>query len=615
MDDTLRRSCGETREITIGVEMRFWKPLHATDDGNPLRGSLYGYVAKIKERSVGKMRRKLPIGIDGFEKIRTNDFYYADKTLFIKQLLQNWGEVNLFTRPRRFGKTLNMSMLKCFFEIGGDPALFEGLKIAQEKELCEKYMGKFPVISISLKSVDGLSYEAAVTALRRAIGNEACRFSFLTESERLGQNDKELYMGLTAVKDGKYLMTDGVLTDSLKTLSLLLEKHYGQKAILLIDEYDVPLDKAFQAGYYDEMVSLIRNLLGNALKTNDSLYFAVLTGCLRISKESIFTGLNNPKVHTVSDVRYDEYFGFTNADVDELLEFYGLSAYKDTIKDWYDGYRFGDTDVYCPWDVINYCDELLADPSAEPENYWANTSGNDLIRRLLKKANQSTRNDVEQLINGGTIIKPIRQELTYREVEDSIDNIWSVLYSTGYLTCRRRVPGKKMELVLPNWEVRELFIELVKDWFEETTQADSGRISRFCAAFPAGDTDTIQEMLGDYLWDSISVRDTAVRRNMKENFYHGMLLGLLQNQDSWLVKSNAETGEGYSDISIQTPDRVGIVIELKYADDGNLEKACAEALGQIEEKKYAESLKRWGTKKILKYGIAFYEKECMVVMA
>ena len=561
------------------------------------------------------MRRKLPIGIDGFEKIRTNDFYYADKTLFIKELLQNWGEVNLFTRPRRFGKTLNMSMLKCFFEIGGDPALFEGLKIAQEKELCEKYMGKFPVISISLKSVDGLSYEAAVTALRRAIGNEACRFDFLTESERLGQNDKELYMGLTAVKDGKYLMTDGVLTDSLKTLSLLLEKHYGQKAILLIDEYDVPLDKAFQAGYYDEMVSLIRNLLGNALKTNDSLYFAVLTGCLRISKESIFTGLNNPKVHTISDVRYDEYFGFTNADVDELLEFYGLSAYKDTIKDWYDGYRFGDTDVYCPWDVINYCDELLADPSAEPENYWANTSGNDLIRRLLKKANQSTRNDVEQLINGGTIIKPIRQELTYREVEDSIDNIWSVLYSTGYLTCRRRVPGKKMELVLPNWEVRELFIELVKDWFEETTQADSGRISRFCEAFPSGDTDTIQKMLGDYLWDSISVRDTAVRRNMKENFYHGMLLGLLQNQDSWLVKSNAETGEGYSDISIQTPDRVGIVIELKYADDGNLEKACAEALGQIEEKKYAESLKRWGTKKILKYGIAFYEKECMVVMA
>ncbi len=586
------------QKITTDAEAQFWNCS----------------IPPMMERSVGKVRKKLPIGIDGFEKIRTNDFYYADKTLFIKELLQNWGEVNLFTRPRRFGKSLNMSMLKCFFEIGSNPALFEGLEILQEKELCEKYMGKFPVISISLKSVDGLNYEAAVTALRRAIGNEACRFDFLTESERLSQNDKELYMGLTTVKDGKYLMTDDVLTDSLKTLSLLLEKHYAQKTILLIDEYDVPLDKAFQVGYYDEMVSLIRNLLGNVLKTNDSLYFAVLTGCLRISKESIFTGMNNPKVHTISDVRYDEYFGFTNADVDALLDFYGLSAYKDVIRDWYDGYRFGDTDVYCPWDVINYCDELLADPSAEPENYWANTSGNDLILRLLKKANQTTRNDVEQLINGETITKTIRQELTYREVEESIDNIWSVLYSTGYLTCRRRVPGKKMELALPNREVMELFIELVKDWFEEMTQADSVRINRFCAAFPAGDMDVIQEMLSDYLWDSISVRDTAVRRNMKENFYHGMLLGLLRSQGSWLVKSNAETGEGYSDISIQTPDRIGIVIELKYADDGNLENACEEALGQIEEKKYAEGLKRRGTKKIIKYGIAFWEKECMVMM-
>ena len=570
------------------------------------------------ERSVGKVRKKLPIGIENFEEFSVEDFYYVDKTLFIKELLQNWGKVNLFTRPRRFGKSLNMSMLKCFFEIGRDTALFEGLKIAQEKELCEKYLGKFPVISISLKSVWGLTYKAALAALKNIIGKEAMRFQFLRESAHLSDAEKDSYQRLIKIgttSESIYDMTDAALIDSLKTLSQLLEKHYGQKGILLIDEYDVPLDKAFQNGYYDEMVNLIRSLFDNGMKTNDSLYFAVLTGCLRISKESIFTGLNNPKVHTISDVRYDEYFGFTNADVDELLEFYGLSAYKDTIKDWYDGYRFGDRDVYCPWDVINYCDELLADPGAEPENYWANTSGNDLIRRLLKKANQSTRNDVEQLINGGTIIKSIRQELTCREVEDSIDNIWSVLYSTGYLTCRRRVPGKKMELALPNREVRELFIELVKDWFEETTRADSGRVSRFCEAFPAGDTDMIQRMLGDYLWDSISVRDTAVRKNMKENFYHGMLLGFLQNQDSWLVKSNAETGEGYSDISIQTPDRVGIVIELKYADDGNLEKACAEALEQIEEKKYAQGLKRWGTKKILKYGIAFYEKECMVVMA
>ena len=402
---------------------------------------------------------------------------------------------------------------------------------------------------------------------------------------------------------------------SLQTLSLLLEKHYGQKVILLIDEYDVPLDKAFQAGYYDEMVSLIRNLFGNALKTNDSLYFAVLTGCLRISKESIFTGLNNLNVMTISDPYFCDSFGFTEDEVTELLNDYGLSEYLDTVREWYDGYQFGDTLVYCPWDVLKYVQILLRDKTAEPENYWANTSGNDLIRRLLKKASQTTRNDIECLINGETITKTISQELTYRDIEDSIDNIWSVLYSTGYLTCRRRVPGKKMELALPNREVRELFIELVKDWFEETTQADSGRINRFCAAFPAGDTETIQEMLGDYLWDSISVRDTAVRRNMKENFYHGMLLGLLQNQDSWLVKSNAETGEGYSDISIQTPERVGIVIELKYADDGNLEKACGEALKQIEEKKYAEGLKRRSMKKIIRYGIAFYGKECMVAMA
>ena len=564
------------------------------------------------------MRKKLPIGIENFEEFFSEDFYYVDKTLFIKELLQNWGKVNLFTRPRRFGKTLNMSMLKCFFETGKDPALFEGLKIMQEKDLCEKYMGKFPVISISLKSVDGLNFESASVALRTVIGNEAGRFRFLRNSDRLTDDEKEAYAQLTEVgssQGGVYTMTGKMAEASLQTLSQLLEKHFGQKVILLIDEYDVPLDKAFQAGYYDEMVSLIRNLLGNALKTNDSLYFAVLTGCLRISKESIFTGLNNLNVMTVSDPYFCDGFGFTEDEVTELLNYYGLEEFHDTVRDWYDGYQIGNISVYCPWDVIKYAQILLKDKEAEPENYWANTSGNDLIRRLLKKANQSTKNDVERLINGETITKTIRQELTYREVEDSIDNIWSVLYSTGYLTCRRRMPGKKMELTLPNREVRELFIELVKDWFEETTQADSGRISRFCAAFSAGDTDTIQDMLDDYLWDSISVRDTAVRINMKENFYHGMLLGLLQNQDSWLVKSNAETGEGYSDISIQTPERTGIVIELKYADDGNLEKACGEALKQIEEKKYAEGLKRRGAKKIIKYGIAFYEKECMVMTA
>lgn len=564
------------------------------------------------------MRKKLPIGIDGFEKIRSNDFYYIDKTMFIKELLQNWGEVNLFTRPRRFGKSLNISMLKSFFEIGNDPTLFEGLKIAEERELCEKYMGKFPVISINLKSVDGLNFQTALVALKTVIGNEATGFRFLLESPFLDEKDRTAYERLINVdsqSEASYAMSNATLIDSLNTLSRLLKQHYGQSVILLIDEYDVPLDKAFQSGYYDEMVNLIRNLLGNALKTNDSLYFAVLTGCLRISKESIFTGLNNLKIHTISDVRYDEYFGFTDADVDEILRFYGLTSYKDVIREWYDGYRFGKVDVYCPWDVINYCDFLLADPEAEPENYWANTSGNDLVRRLLGRSDQTTRNEIEQLIGGGTITKTLRQELTCRDVEDSIDNVWSVLYSTGYLTCKERLNGKQVKLALPNREVRELFIDLVKEWFQETTLADSARIHRFCAAFPAEDVSTIQDMLHDYLWDSISVRDTAVRMNRKENFYHGMVLGLLQSQGSWRVQSNDETGTGYSDISISTRERTGIVIEIKYANDGNLDGACAEALKQIEDRNYAEGLRHRGMKKIIKYGMAFYKKECMVVKA
>ena len=566
------------------------------------------------------MRKKLPIGIENFGEFSAENFYYVDKTLFIKELLQNWGKVNLFTRPRRFGKSLNMSMLKCFFEVGCDPALFEGLKIGRERELCEAYMGKFPVISVSLKSVAGRSFESASVALRTVIGDEARRFDFLKSSPGLSEDEKKAYAQLTetgSAQGGVYAMTEGVAAASLKTLSRLLEKHYGQKVILLIDEYDVPLDKAFQAGYYDEMVSLLRNLLGNAMKTNDSLYFAVLTGCLRISRESIFTGLNNLKVHTISDVRYDEYFGFTNEDVDELLEFYGLSSCKDMIRNWYDGYRFGDTDVYCPWDVINYCDELLAAPDIPPKNYWANTSGNDLILRMLKNADLTTKNEVEELLNGGRVTKRIRQELTYREIDNSIENVWSVLYATGYLTGRHveQEDADIFQLWLPNGEIRKLFYELVEDWFREATRSDTSRISRFCAAFPAGDVSAIQQMLNDYLWDSISVRDTAVRRNRQENFYHGMLLGLLRSQDSWLIRSNAETGEGYSDISIQTPERLGIVVELKYANDGKLETACGEALKQIEEKKYAEGLKRGGMKKIICYGIAFREKECMVVMA
>ncbi len=561
------------------------------------------------------MRKKLPVGIENFEEFQAENFYYIDKTMFIAELLQNWGKVNLFTRPRRFGKSLNMSMLKCFFEIGSDPKLFGGLQIAQERELCEKYMGRFPVISISLKSVDGMNLEAASAALRTVIGNEAGRFRFLRESSALDDEDKNAYKRLINVEMDSYAsysMSDSTLRDSLKTLSQLLNKHYHRKVILLIDEYDVPLDKAFQGGYYDEMVSLIRNMLGNVLKTNDSLYFAVLTGCLRISKESIFTGLNNLNVMTVSDPYFCSSFGFTEQEVLKLLQYYGVEEFLDTIRSWYDGYQFGDTSVYCPWDVIKYVQILLRDREAEPENYWANTSGNDLVRRLLGKSDQTARDEIERLINGETVVKEIRQELTYRDIEESVDNIWSVLYSTGYLTWRGRLPGKRMELSLPNREIRELFIDLVKDWFRERTLTDFDRIHRFCAAFPAGDAALIQDMLHDYLWDSISVRDTAVRRNMKENFYHGMVLGLLRSQGNWLIQSNAETGEGYSDISVCTPDRTGIVIELKYAEGGSLEASCEAALKQIEERKYAVSLQRRGMKRILKYGIAFYEKECLV---
>lgn len=564
------------------------------------------------------MRKKLPIGIENFEEFFLQDFYYVDKTMFIAELLYNWGKVNLFTRPRRFGKSLNMSMLKSFFEVGCDNTIFEGLKISQEKELCNKYMGKFPVISISLKAVEGLTYENAKEQLCMTIGIEAERFSFLLESEQLTQNEKEKYKALITLKEGSYTMTDIVLKTSLQTLSMLLCKHYNCRVIVLIDEYDVPLDKAFQAGYYDEMISLIRNLFGNVLKTNDNLYFAVLTGCLRISKESIFTGLNNLKIHTITDTRYDEYFGFTDDDVKELLEFYDLVNYTHIIKEWYDGYQFGNVSVYCPWDVINYCDALLANPKNNPKNYWANTSGNAMVRRFIDNANQQTKDEIERLIAGESIIKQINQELTYSDLDESMDNLWSVLFTTGYLTQKSFVKTdndiEKYELIIPNKQIRMLFIGQIKAWFKEVTEGDASKIEKFCMAFPNRNAELIENMLDEYLWSSISIRDTAVRTEMKENFYHGMLLGLLQYEDNWIIKSNAESGEGYSDILIKTPERTGIVIETKYAQDKNLDKSCAQALEQIEKNKYEASLVEDGMKKIVKYGIAFYKKNCRVVI-
>lgn len=555
-------------------------------------------------------KKKLPVGIEDFEEIRKEGFYYIDKTDLICDLLNNWGKVNLFTRPRRFGKTLNMSMLKCFFEVGTDKTLFDGLVISQETALCEKYMGKFPVIFISLKGVDGLTFANARNMLWEVIRKETRRLQYLLEDGRLSELDRESLISLMVAKAND--------TDIQKSLSLLTEilyKYHGQKVILLIDEYDVPLDKAFQHGYYEEMVSLIRGLFGQALKTNEFLQFAILTGCLRVSKESIFTGLNNFKILSITDTRFDEHFGFTEAEVEQLLKDYQLENHLTETKEWYDGYRFGDVNIYCPWDVVSYVDHLAADPYAEPEAFWINTSGNDLVKRFIDKADKTTQSEIERLIAGEAIEKAIRLDLTYNELDASIANLWSVLFTTGYLTQTDRAVRGIYKLVIPNREVREVFVLQIQEWFKKTTLADSTRINRFCAAFPVGDVSTIQDMLHDYLWDSISIRDTAIRTSMKENFYHGMVLGLLRSQGNWLIQSNAETGEGYSDISISTPAHTGIVIELKYANNGNLEAACTEALRQIEEKKYAMGLQHQGMKKIIRYGIAFWEKECMVVMS
>ena len=563
-------------------------------------------------------KKRLPVGIEFFDELIRENFYYIDKTGLIEELLNNWGKVNLFTRPRRFGKSLNMSMLKTFFEKGCDPSIFEGLKISHNVKLCEQYMGQFPVISISMKGVDGRTFEAACTALKGIIGTEAMRFQFLEDSKILSQKEKELYRQIIRIDEKNldvYAMSEGILQQSLLNLSALLAKHYGRQVILLIDEYDVPLDKAFQYGYYDEMVSLVRNLFGNVLKTNPNLYFAVLTGCLRVSKESIFTGLNNFKVLTITDVRFDEYFGFTDADVREILEYYGLMQKYDAVRAWYDGYQFGKVDIYCPWDVISYCDKLCSDPNAQPEDYWSNTSGNAIVRRFIDKANLQTRSEIEQLIEGREIIKEIHPELTYNELDANIENLWSVLFTTGYLTQHGRTENGKYRLTIPNKEIRNLFTRQIREWFRDVSQRDGEKLNEFCNAFVEKNPDKIEQIFSDYLWNTISIRDTAVSKERKENFYHGILLGLLGYKTTWLTKSNAESGTGYSDILVEVPDnRTGIVVELKYAEDGDMETACAKALTQIDEKNYIMKLKQDGMRNFIKYGIACYKKDCKVVL-
>ena len=559
--------------------------------------------------------KKIPVGIDSFEKIRKYGFYYIDKTRLIEQIMQNWSEVSLFTRPRRFGKTLNMSMLRSFFELGTDKSLFDGLYISKNKELCEEHMGKYPVIFFSLKSVEGLKFENARYRIIEMIGREAQRYEFLAESDKLSDNEKAQYKALIALDNGKYTMDDDILISGIQMLSHLLYKHYGQKTVILIDEYDVPLDKAFENGYYKEMVSLIRGIFGMALKTNDSLQFAVLTGCLRISKESIFTGLNNFEVLSILNTQYDEAFGFTDAEVKQILEDYNLSDHYPDVKEWYDGYHFGNTDIYCPWDVTRYCKNLCADPAALPEDFWSNSSGNAMVRRFIDKADIRTKNEIERLIAGEDIEKDISQELTYDEIDKSIENLWSVLFTTGYLTHKGCTESGRYRLAIPNKEVRNLFIRKIREWFSDVTRNDGKTLEEFCNAFVDRDSGKIEQIFGDYLWNTISIRDTATAKAKKENFYHGILLGLLGYKASWLIKSNAESGTGYSDILVEVPDnRTGIVIELKYAEDGDMDSACSRALEQIEEKEYVDKLRQDGMRNFIRYGIACFKKDCKVVI-
>ena len=550
--------------------------------------------------------RKLPVGIENFEEIRTEGFYYVDKTGLIRDLLNNWGKVNLFTRPRRFGKTLNMSMLKTFFEIGSDRTLFDGLAISRETALCEAYMGRFPVVFVSLKGVDGLTFEDAYRRLRGIIREEALRLSFLKYSEELDADDLRSFLRILSEED-----TSADMVSSLRMLCSLLEKHYGQKPILLIDEYDVPLDKAYYHGYYPQMIDLIRAMFQAALKTNSSLFFAVLTGCLRVSKESIFTGLNNLMVHSISDPSFDEYFGFTDEEVGKMLSDYGLEAHHQEAREWYDGYRFGGQDVYCPWDVINYVYALRVDPQAEPKAYWLNTSGNAMVRELISKsADGTTQMEIERLIEGETITKTLNEQLTHNEIRSSIGNIWSLLYMTGYLTTTQRPSGGRYELRIPNREVRQIYMQQVLSWFEDKASAETDKLTNLYAAFETGDVDTIKEILDEQLLDTVSFYDAH------ESFYHGFLLALLSTCANWNVSSNIETGKGRSDIIAGRKDRkVGFVVEVKdVKDEEKLDAACEAALRQIDERDYTAILRRFRVKEIRKYAIAFWDKECRVVM-
>ena len=560
-----------------------------------------------------KKRLKLPVGIENFEEIRRNQYYYIDKTKLIEQLFDSLGKVSLFTRPRRFGKTLNMSMLKSFFEIGTDTSLFDGLYISENKELCEQHQGQYPVIFLSLKDVEGLSFSEAKRRCIQLIKREAERFYGLKNSERLLDIDKKNYcrlLDMTVQEEDS-----DIVSSSMKMLSALLYKHYGKKTVILIDEYDVPLDKAFQHGYYKEMVHFIRGVLGEALKTNDSLAFAVLTGCLRVSKESIFTGLNNFKILSITDTRFDEQFGFTDTEVRTLLSDYQMEDRFAEVKEWYDGYRFGNADVYCPWDVINFVDRAKDDKEAKPEAYWINTSGNDLVKRFIDKANKTTKNEIERLVNGEAIEKELRLDLTYEEVDQSIENLWSVLFTTGYLTQSGRNEDGAYRLIIPNREVREVFRLQINEWFKKSIFSNTERLTTFWKAFEEGDTEGVEQYLNRVLSNSMSVFDTKARKEEKESSYHNLLVGILTGNADWLVKSNVEAGEGFADIIVETDDPdAGIVVELKYTKNfDDMKMTCQKAIDQIRDRRYQEYLLNDDRKDIRLYGITFCKKRCCAI--
>ena len=536
----------------------------------------------------------------------------------IKTLLQGeMDQVTLITRPRRFGKTMAMNMLNSFLDIRKDSRhLFKGLEIFDEVEICEKWMNQYPTLFLSFKDVDGTTFENAFNFLKFII-SEACKqHVYLLDSDEIDEGDKLVFQKLKTCSASMMEIQSCILR-----ITNMLKSYYKKPVILLIDEYDVPLDKAFQNGYYKEMVSLIRGLFGQALKTNEFLQFAVLTGCLRVSKESIFTGLNNFEINSIVDIAHDEQFGFTDDEVRKLLLDYDRSERYPDVKEWYDGYHFGNTDIYCPWDVINFAKKLVWDPSARPSAFWINSSGNDMVKRFVDKADQTTRDEIEKLVAGGFVEKQLRLDLTYDEIDNTIDNLWSVLFTTGYLTKAGevRLPDSgsyAYKLVIPNKEVREVFVLQIQEWFKAVVAKDDDTMKLLSRAILDKDEKQIARQLNIVMSRMISILDTKASDDMKENFYHGLLIGLLRGSNpGWLIKSNRESGDGFSDILIKPEDPdAGIVIEVKYAKEMiSLDAACEAAMAQIKEKRYDEALRDEGRCDILAYGIAFCRKRCRVV--